>query len=172
MRPLFLLRLGLGSDGFESEDDEDVEDDDERDGDGEAEDERVPDEGLVGRDGLPLGPADRARRAARTLHRRRVQDNGQHHHERQAPSADADHEGDHGIAVAHGTHRVTNGQIAISAHDCQREDTREPVDWREYEEEFAHVEAEHPRLCDCCNYEERKAHLHKKTEENRTHRDH
>ena len=130
---------------LQPEQDEGVEDADERNWNGEAEQQRVPDERLVGGDQLSVGPDDRTRSYAAARLRRRVQDDRQHGEQRQRPHACAHDPRHERRPVRYRPDRVTHGHVAVSAHDRQREDAREPVDGRLNIEEFAENVAEDPR---------------------------
>lgn len=159
---LFLL-LGLlcRPDLAQSQHHEDIEDADERHWDGKAQDEAVPDEGFVGRDRLALRPDDGAGvpllRSVELQNSVRVQYYREHDTEGHGPDAETKEQCDACGSVLHGADRMTHGQVAVSAHDRQREDTSEQVDGEEDEVDLAHGEAEHPVLEDAGGRQEGKA---------------
>ena len=80
--------------------------------------------------------------------RRRVQDDRQHREQRHGPDACADDARHDGRPVRDGPDGVADGDVAVSAHNGQREDRREPVDGCLNVEELAEGVAEHPRAHD------------------------
>ena len=91
------------------------------------------------------------------LQRRRIHDDRQHGEQRHRPDACADDARHDGRPVRDGPDGVAYGDVAVSAHDGQREDAGEPVDGRLDIEELAEGVPEDPRAHDGRRYEEGQA---------------